>query len=83
MSGNAPGTPTSETPDIVEPTNDYLGFLCEKCGKTFPIIGPLDLTMLPRDKGMTIGRAGPMPALCPHCGHKADYTISQLIRFSR
>lgn len=69
--------------DVIEPTQDYLGFLCEKCGQNFSIIGPLDPLEHPRDKPMRIGAPGPLPADCPHCGHHADYTIQQLIRFSK
>lgn len=80
MSGDLP---TSETPEIIEPTSDYLGFPCVKCGLAFSIIGPLDLEKMPRDEPMRIGTRGLIPATCPHCGEKADYAIDQLIRFSR
>ena len=68
---------------IVEPTQDYLGFLCESCGQTFSIIGPLDPIEHPADKPMRIGARNPLHATCSHCGHEADYTIQQLTRFSR
>jgi DNA-directed RNA polymerase subunit RPC12/RpoP len=68
---------------VVEPPQDYLGFLCERCGQTFSIIGPLDPVEMPADKPMRIGARGPMPAACSHCGHKTDYTVQQLIRFSK
>ncbi len=72
----------SDAPVIVEPAQDYLGFLCEKCGQNFSIIGPLDPIEMPPEKPMRIGAQDPLPATCSHCGHKADYTIKQLIRFS-
>jgi hypothetical protein len=72
------------SPDVVEPEQDYLGFICEKCGEAFSIIGPLDPAGLPpRDEPMKIGAQGPLPAECTHCGHKADYTVQQLVRFCR
>lgn len=72
----------SDSPDLVEPTQDYLGFLCEKCGKNFAIIGPLDLEKMPREKPMTIGARDPLHTTCTHCGYVADYSVKQLIRFS-
>jgi hypothetical protein len=74
--------PLLDTPPLIEPQQDFLGFLCEKCGKTFPIIGPLDLTKTPRDTPMTIGARGPLSSTCTHCGHDATYSVTQLIRFS-
>jgi DNA-directed RNA polymerase subunit RPC12/RpoP len=74
---------TDSEPAWVEPRSDYLGFVCNKCGETFSIIGPLDLAEMPPDKPLHIGARGPMPATCPHCGHKHDYTVDRLIRFSR
>jgi DNA-directed RNA polymerase subunit RPC12/RpoP len=75
MSDSAPGW--------VEPTSDYLGFVCVSCGETFSIIGPLDPVEMPPDKPLRIGARGPMPATCPKCGHRESYTIDRLIRFSR
>jgi hypothetical protein len=69
--------------DIVEPTHDYLGFLCEKCGQNFSIVGPLDPVEHPVDKPMRIGARNPLTATCSHCDHQADYVIAQLIRFSK
>jgi hypothetical protein len=74
----------SNAPDVIEPKQNYLGFLCEKCGEAFAIVGPLNLVGLPpHDEPMKIGAYGPLPAECTHCGHNADYTVQQLIRFSR
>ena len=72
-----------DAPAIVEPTRDYLGFFCEKCGQPFSIIGPLDPVEHPADKPMRIGAKNPLHATCDHCGHDADYMIQQLIRFSK
>ena len=70
-------------PDLIEPTQDYLGFVCEKCGESFSIVGPLDPVEHPPGKAMRIGARNPLPADCAHCGHHAEYTIQQLIRFSK
>lgn len=74
---------TSE-PTLIEPTHDYLGFVCGNCGHQFSIIGPLDATRFPADKAMRIGaRDGKLSATCDDCGHLAEYPIDKLIRFSR
>lgn len=78
------GRTVMEEPALtIEPTRDYLGFPCGKCGERFSIVGPLDPVEHPPDKPMRIGARGPLPADCPHCGHRADYAIQQLIRFSK
>jgi hypothetical protein len=69
--------------EIVEPQQSYLGFVCEKCGETFSIIGPLDPVEHPADAPMRIGAQNPLKTTCSHCGHQADYTVAQLIRFSK
>ena len=73
----------SNSPQVVEPQQDYLGFVCEKCGENFSIIGPLDPVEMPREKPMRIGAKNPLPAICSHCGHASDYVVEQLIRFSK
>ena len=71
-------------PAWIEPLKDYLGFVCENCGRKFPITESLDPVKFPADKEMRIGaRDGKMPASCNHCGHLAEYTIDKLIRFSQ
>ena len=72
----------SDPPVTVEPAHDYLGFLCELCGQNFSIVGPLDPVAMPPDQPVRIGAQNPLHARCTHCGHEADYTIQQLIRFS-
>jgi hypothetical protein len=71
------------SPDVVEPQQDYFGFLCEKCGEAFSIVGPLDPVEMPPEKPIRIGARNPLPATCSHCGHKADYVVEQIIRFSK
>lgn len=71
-------------PVWIEPLHDYLGFVCENCGRKFAVTKALDPVQFPADKEMKIGaRGGKVPADCTHCGHLADYPIDKLIRFSQ
>ena len=72
---------SDSTPDYVEPAQEFLGFECAKCRRTFALVGPLDLVEMPPDRPLRIGARGPIPAECPHCAHRADYPIDQLRRF--
>jgi hypothetical protein len=74
---------SEDKPELVEPSRDYLGFVCEKCGQSFSIVGPLDPTQMPPDQPMRVGSPGPLHGHCPHCQHQADYPIARLIRLSR
>ena len=64
----------------VEPAQDFLGFECASCHRTFPIVGPLDPVQMPLDKPLTVGSRGPLHAECPHCRRSALYPIDQLRR---
>jgi hypothetical protein len=66
----------------IEPMKDYLGFVCENCGRKFPVVKPLDPVEFPPERPLKIGaRGGSLAASCTHCGHLADYPIGKLIRF--
>jgi DNA-directed RNA polymerase subunit RPC12/RpoP len=71
----------AETPSVVEPLKEYLGVACAHCGHAFPIVAtPLDPATVPIDRPILVGASGPLHGTCPHCGHKADYTVDQLRR---
>lgn len=68
--------------DLVEPRQEYLGFVCTNCQQTFAIIGPLDPEKMPPDQPLRIGAKGPLSAECSHCHHREEYGVDRLIRFS-
>jgi hypothetical protein len=71
-------------PAWIEPMHDYLGFVCENCGRRFAITDPLNPIEFPADKPIHIGAPdGQVPATCTHCGHLSGYPIDKLIRFSQ
>jgi hypothetical protein len=69
-----------ESPELVEPTREYLGVVCGNCHSFIALVGPLDPVKIPRDQPMRVGSRGPLKVECPHCKHRAEHPVGDLRR---
>jgi hypothetical protein len=71
-------------PETVAPERTYLGITCDNCHLTFAVAGPVDPAVAPPDKPLQVRAQSPiLHTTCTNCGHKADYPLERLHRFTR